>query len=167
MKSSKLSLFLFAFVVLFVTWIIITASIETQEIVFGSIIALGVAAGTYWLFTNRGLAHLAPKRILYLIVYIPYYFYQVIVANLDVVYRVLSPSLPIKPGFVIAKTSLKSDSGKLGLANSITLTPGTITADISGDEVLVHWIYVKYETVEGATNSIVHPFEKFLEVILG
>ncbi|MGB9694525.1 MAG: Na+/H+ antiporter subunit E [Caldisericaceae bacterium] len=167
MKSNKLSLFFFTFIVLLAVWIAVTASTETQEIVFGIAVAVGVAIGTYKLFTERGLVHLAPKKILYFLVYIPYYFYQVIVANLDVVYRVLSPSLPIKPGFVIAKTNLKTDSGKLGLANSITLTPGTITADISGDEVLVHWIYVKDATVEGATSSIVHPFEKFLEVIFG
>ncbi len=167
MKSNKISLFIFTFVVLIAVWILVTASTGTQELVSGVIFAFGVAIVTSGLFTEHGLTHLAPKKILYLIIYIPYYFYQVIVANLDVVYRVLSPSLPIKPGFVIVKTKLKTDSGKLALANSITLTPGTITGDVLGDKLLVHWIYVKDETIEGATKSIVGPFEKFLEVILG
>jgi multicomponent Na+:H+ antiporter subunit E len=167
MKTKKISLFIFTFVVLFASWILITATYETQELILGAIVSLGIAFGTSTLFTEHGLTHLAPKKLLYLIVYIPYYFYQVIVANLDVVYRVLSPSLIIKPGFVIAKTNLKTDSGKLALANSITLKPGTITGDILGDKLLVHWIYVKDETLEGATRSIVGPFEKFLEVIFG
>lgn len=167
MKGKKISSFILTFVVLFASWFLITSSTETQELISGIIIVFVISIGSSNFFTENGLVHLAPKRLLYLIVYIPYYFYQVIVANLDVVYRVLSPSLPIKPGFVIAKTNLKTESGKLALANSITLTPGTITGDISNDELLVHWIYVKDVSVEGATKSIVHPFEKFLEVIFG
>ncbi len=167
MRGHKAGVFIFTFVVLLATWFLITGSVEIQEVLFGVAVALGVAAATAATFTEQGLAHLAPRRLLYLLLYIPYYFYQVVVANLDVVYRVLSPSLPIKPGFVIAKTKLKTDSGKLALANSITLTSGTIVADVVGNELLVHWIYVKEESVEGATSSIVGPFEKWLEVIFG
>ncbi len=157
MRGHKAGVFIFTFVVLLATWFLITGSVEIQEVLFGVAVALGVAAATAATFTEQGLAHLPPRRLLYLLV----------VANLDVVYRVLSPSLPIKPGFVIAKTKLKTDSGKLALANSITLTPGTIVADVVGNELLVHWIYVKEESVDGATSSIVGPFEKWLEVIFG
>jgi multicomponent Na+:H+ antiporter subunit E len=167
MKSHKAGVFIFTFLVLLAAWFLITGSAEIQEVLVGIVVALGVAAATAAVFTEQGLAHLAPRRLLYLLIYVPYYFYQVVVANLDVVYRVLSPSLPIKPGFVVVKTRLKTDSGKLALANSITLTPGTIVADVSGDELLVHWIYVRDESVEGATSSIVGPFEKWLEVIFG
>lgn len=167
MKGHKAGLFVFTFIVLLVTWVLVTGSFEIQEITAGIIVALGVAAATAAVFTEHGLDHLAPRRLLYLLLYVPYYFYQVILANLDVVYRVLAPSLPIKPGFVIVRTSLKTDSGKLALANSITLTPGTIVGDVSEDELLVHWIYVKDESMEGAGSSIVAPFEKWLEVIFG
>jgi len=167
MKGKNISAFILTFVVLFASWFLITSSTETQELISGIMIAFVTSIGTATFFTENGLVHLAPKRLLYLIVYIPYYFYQVVVANLEVVYRVLSPSLPIKPGFVIAKTNLKTESGKLALANSITLTPGTITADVSNNELLVHWIYVKDVAEEGATKIIVRPFEKFLEVIFG
>ena len=54
-------------------------------------------------------------------------------ANIDVAYRVLHPARPIKPGIVRIRTSLKNPVGKLALANSITLTPGTMTMQIVKD----------------------------------
>jgi len=66
---------------------------------------------------------------------------------------------------VVIKTSLKSDIGKLILANSITLTPGTFTLDIIGDELLIHWINVKSEDIDEATIMIGQRFEKYLRVI--
>jgi len=83
-------------------------------------------------------------------------------ANFDVAYRVLHPRMPIKPGIVLIKTKLASDSGKLALANSITLTPGTLTMDVRGDNLLIHWINVKSEDTEEATEIIGGRFERFL-----
>ena len=73
--------------------------------------------------------------------------------------------MPIKPGIVVIKTGLKSDIAKLFLANSITLTPGTFTLDILGNNLLIHWIYVRTESIEGATKIIGERFEKYLRVI--
>ncbi|MCI4463925.1 MAG: Na+/H+ antiporter subunit E [Caldisericum sp.] len=164
-KANYLSRVIFETIVLFLTWILLTESLATSELVFGLLIAVIISLGTANLFTEHGLAHLHPKRLFYLIIYIPYYIYQVIKANVQVVIIVLSPSLPIKPGIVKVKTNLKTDVGKLALANSITLTPGTITMEIEGEDVYVHWIKVDDESVEGATQSIVSPFEKFLKEI--
>lgn len=91
MKGHKAGLFIFTFIVLLVTWFWITGSFEMQEITAGIIVALGIAAATAAVFTVHGLDHLAPRRLLYLLLYVPYYFYQVILANLDVVYSVLAP----------------------------------------------------------------------------
>ncbi|BAL80530.1 Na+/H+ antiporter subunit E [Caldisericum exile] len=164
-KANYVSKVVFETIVLFLTWILLTESFATSELIFGFLIALVISIGTADLFTEHGLAHLNPKRLFYLIIYIPYYLYQVIKANIQVAVIVLSPSLPIKPGIVKVKTNLKSDVGKLSLANSITLTPGTITMDVQDDELFVHWIKVEDESVEGATESIVSPFEKFLKEI--
>ena len=74
--------------------------------------------------------------------------------------------MPIKPGIVKIKTNLKTESGITALANSITLTPGTLTVDLTDDGYLyIHWIYVKAEDVEGATQHIARKFEWFLEKI--
>ena len=63
------------------------------------------------------------------------------------------------------ETGLKSDSGKLALANSITLTPGTLTMDVEGDKLLIHWINVKSTDTKKATKAISSRFERFLKVI--
>jgi len=164
-KANYLSKVIFETVVLFFVWILLTESLAAPELVFGLLIAVIISLGTADIFTEHGLAHFHPKRLFYLLVYVPYYIYQVIKANVQMAIIVLSPSLPIKPGIVKVKTSLKTDVGKLSLANSITLTPGTITMEVEGEDVYVHWIKVDDASVEGATKSIVLPFEKFLKEI--
>ena len=63
---------------------------------------------------------------------------EVIKSSLEVARVVLSPSLPIQPELVEFTTREKSDSGKVILGNSITLSPGTVTIDMDGDRLLVH-----------------------------
>jgi len=64
--------------------------------------------------------------------------FEIIKANIDVIKRVLSPSLPISPTMLRVKASQKSDLGQVIYANSITLTPGTISIDVANNEILVH-----------------------------
>ena len=91
------------------------------------------------------------------------FFWYVVLANLDVVYRVIHPEMPIHPGIVKIKTNLKSAAGRTMLANSITLTPGTLTVDITDDGYLyIHWINVKTDDVEEASKRIAGRFEKVL-----
>lgn len=102
-------------------------------------------------------------RVLWALAYIPVFFWYMLAANLDVAYRVLHPRLPIHPGIVRVKTRLKSEAGRTVLANSITLTPGTMSVDIREDGTLyIHWINVQAGDIEGATRKIVAPFERIL-----
>jgi len=110
---------------------------------------------------------LNPKALIYLFIYFFVFIFELLKANFDVARRVLSPSLPINPGIVEVKTRLKSKIGRLVLANSITLTPGTLTVDIKEDSLFIHWIDVTSTDIEGATKKIVESFEKYLEVIYG
>jgi multicomponent Na+:H+ antiporter subunit E len=80
---------------------------------------------------------------------------------------VLSPSLPIEPGIVKVRTRLKSRMGRLMLANSITLTPGTLTVEMEGEWLYVHWVNAEVTDIEGATAHIVAGFEAYLEVMYG
>ena len=77
--------------------------------------------------------------------YIFVFLGELIKSNFDVAARVANPKLPINPGIVKVKTKLKSKLGRIMLANSITLTPGTLTVDIDEDtnELYIHWIYAK------------------------
>lgn len=77
--------------------------------------------------------------------YFPWLLKEILVANLHVARIILTPSLPISPILVHYKSSQKSDLGRALYANSITLTPGTITTGIKDDELEVHsltWIDV-------------------------
>ena len=108
----------------------------------------------------------SPWRFFWFIVYVPVLFWYILLANFDVVYRVLHPKMPINPGIVKIKTRLKSESAITALANSITLTPGTLTVDLTDDGYLyVHWINVKATDVQGATEQIARKFEWLLEKI--
>ena len=77
-------------------------------------------------------------------------------------YRVLSPKLPINPKVVKVPTHLKSDFSKLVLANSITLTPGTLSLDVEDDYVLVHWVNAKTDEKEELQQHISKEFENIL-----
>jgi len=65
-------------------------------------------------------------------------FWEIVKANWDVTKRVLSPSLDISPTLFAVKTSQKTEIGQVLYANSITLTPGTVSIDVMDDEILVH-----------------------------
>lgn len=110
---------------------------------------------------------LTPKAFLYSFIYILVFLTELLKSNLDVALRVVSPSLPINPGIVEVKTKLKSKIGRIFLANSITLTPGTFTIEINEDSLFIHWIDVKSENIEEDTNILVRKFEKYLEVMYG
>jgi len=93
--------------------------------------------------------------------------WELLKSNIDVALRVINPRLPINPGIVKVKTSLKSPLGRAVLANSITLTPGTLTVEMKNDYFYIHWIDVTSDDIEGATKAIVSHFEKYLETIFG
>jgi len=73
-----------------------------------------------------------------LVPYAPWLVWEVAKANLDVARRILSPSLPISPCIIETRATQDDDLGKVIYANSITLTPGTISIDIEGDLITVH-----------------------------
>ena len=101
---------------------------------------------------------------------IRYFFYflaALTVANVKLAKIVLTPDMPINPGFVKVRTNLKSKMGRLLLANSITLTPGTLTVEMEGEWLYVHWVTVDAADVTGATDAIVSGFERYLEVMYG
>jgi multicomponent Na+:H+ antiporter subunit E len=109
---------------------------------------------------------LQPKRYFWFIIYLFIFIWECIKANIDVAYRVLHPAMPIRPGIVKVKTTLKSDMAKMLLANSITMTPGTISVDIIDDNLYIHWIYIRSEDPEVYTPIITGAFEKYIKRII-
>jgi len=157
--------FLYLFVILVIIWLILTGTFHWQEISIGILISLIMSIFLSKRYEYLGLPPLSVKRIIFFIAYIFVLLVEITKANFDVAYRVLHPKMPIKPGIVVIKTSLKQDIAKLILANSITLTPGTFTLDIKGDKMLIHWINVRYQDVDNSSKMIGAKFEKYLKVI--
>jgi multicomponent Na+:H+ antiporter subunit E len=80
---------------------------------------------------------------------------------------VYSPRIDIKPGIVKVRTRLQTPLGRLALANSIALTPGSLVMDIRDDILFIHWLDVKTTDIDEATEALVAPFEKHLEKVFG
>lgn len=163
----RLIYFVLAFVVwVLATWPFVDGGIDLQVVVAGVIASLLVSLLFHDILPKEHHVFVSPIRLFWFLVYVPVFFYYVVRANLDVVYRALHPAMPIKPGIVKIKTNLKTDSAITALANSITLTPGTLTVDVTDDGYLyVHWINVKSDDVEQATQLISQRFEWFLHKI--
>ncbi len=157
--------FLF-FISLLIVWILL-AGIDQQEIIIGAIVSLLLTIIFFSKATIFSEFNLNPKAIFYFLIYIFVFSWELIKSNLDVAFRVIHPTIPINPGIVKVKTKLKSRLGRTILANSITLTPGTLTVETNGEDYYIHWIDVTSDDIEGATKQIVSKFEKYLEVIFG
>ena len=170
----RLIYFILAFIVwVILTWPFVDGKVDIQLVVAGLIASAIIAILFHEVLPKEHLVFISPARIFWALVYVPVFFYYIMKANLDVVYRALHPRMPIKPGIVKIKTNLKTESGITALANSITLTPGTLTVDLTDDGdpasretfLYVHWINVKSDDVEQATQLIAKRFEWFLQRI--
>lgn len=154
-------------VLLLGVWLLLTAPFSTAELVLGAAVALVVGLLPSGAREVLADIRLTPRAIAAAVTYLFVFLTELIKSNIDVAFRVLSPALPIKPGIVRITTGLKSPLGRTLLANSITLTPGTITVEADGADFYIHWIQVADQDVEGATRKIASKFEKYLEVFLG
>jgi multicomponent Na+:H+ antiporter subunit E len=144
-------------------WVLLVGNLDAQELLAGVVVSALITllfGSRFGILTGFRFSLLAP---LYMLVYLGNFMVALVRANLDLALRVISPSLPINPALVKVKTSLKSPLGKLLLANTITLTPGTLTVDVIDDTLLVHWVYCPPGTdMQQATDKIAASFERHL-----
>ncbi|MCK4751876.1 MAG: Na+/H+ antiporter subunit E [Planctomycetes bacterium] len=156
------------FISAFVIWLLLTWSFGIPMLVLGAIVSAVASVLFQELLPEEKGMFVSPVRAFWILVYVPVFFWYIVKANLDVVYRALHPAMPIHPGIVKIKTNLKTAAGITALANSITLTPGTLTVDLTDDGYMyIHWINVKSDDVEQATKLIAKRFEWFLQKIFG
>ena len=165
----KIAVFIFWFAI----WCCLSYPLSRINIIIGVFTAVFVAYMTIDLVgekrkeNKRGALDYL-KRTAWFLYYIPVFSWECIKANFDVAFRVLHPELPIRPGTVAVKVSLRSDIGLTFLANSITLTPGTTCVDIDREKgiMYIHWIYVKdgYGQ-DGKKLPVVEKFENILRKV--
>jgi multicomponent Na+:H+ antiporter subunit E len=148
-------------IIIFVLWLLLTWSFDIEGVVAGAILAIVFALILSGLLPQKVERLFSPVRWFWALMHLISLSFWIVIANFDVLYRVIHPNLPIRPGIVKVKTSLKSDEAKTFLANSITLTPGTLTVDIIDDWLYVHGINVheNLEDTEAITRDIAGRFE--------
>jgi len=163
----RLVYFILGFIIwVILTWPFVDGKIDIQVVVAGLIASFLVAILFHEMLPKEHRVFFSPLRLFWFLVYVPVFLYYMVKANVDVMYRALHPKMPIKPGIVKIKTNLKTDSAITTLANSITLTPGTMTVDLTDDGYLyIHWINVQSDDVEQATKIIAQTFEWFIKRI--
>lgn len=135
-----------------------------EELIIGAVFSIILGAITRNMFFKRNLRMLNPKRwFLFLVYVVGPFFWGMTKANIDVAYRVITGR--INPGIVKISPKLKTDLGITMLANSITLTPGTLSVDIDEktNDLYVHWINVKKEALEKMPRDYEYVCGKFPE----
>ena len=116
-----------------------------------------------WVGVEMGLKFLNPLRwILFLIYIMGPFFFSLVRANLEVAYRIVTKN--INPGIVKLSPNLKTDLGITLLANSISLTPGTLSVDVDRENNLfVHCLYLK--SIEPKIEEVAGNFTKWIKLI--
>ncbi len=124
----------------FAVWLLLSGHFSSPLLLGLGVLSSLLVAVMGW--RMRGLnpeerpARLRPNP--HLILYWPWLLWQIIQSNWDVMRRILAPELPISPTMIRMKLNQRSDSGKVIYANSITLTPGTVTTSLQDDYIEVH-----------------------------
>ena len=154
-------------ITLFAIWLVANASLSPDVITSGILVTTILALPLSVFARAYADIRLTPTAFVHYFIYLGVFLWELFLANLNVAIIVFSPKIRIRPGIVQIRTRLKSPTGRLVLANSITLTPGTLVVDIEGDALYVHWIDVSAKDPEEATRRIAAKFEKHLELIYG
>lgn len=159
--------FVWLAVLLTFLWFAANLSLAPEALVTGALISTVLA---YAFTRKRGVwrdFHLSPRRVYHFVLFTCVFLVELVRANINVMRHVFSPRINIKPGIVRIKTKLKTRVGRLALANSIALTPGSLVIDIKDDELFVHWLDVKTTDTDEATRAIAGAFEEHLGKTFG
>ena len=144
-----------SFLLWFFVWTLLSWPPKAQYVITGIFVSLFVTFMTVdtfkapWGDAEERASLKGPlallKKILWFICYVAVFLWECLKANIDVAWRVLYPTLPIRPGTIKVKTDLKSDIGLTFLANSLTLTPGKTTIDVdkANGYIYIHVLYLK------------------------
>ncbi len=156
-----------SFFVAFGVWLCLCWDLAWATLAAGVAVSALIAVVNGHLFTSSPEKWGQFRRYWYFVIYLLVFLKECIKSNIDVALMVIQPNMPINPGIVKIKTRLKSEAALTFLANSITLTPGTLCVDIEKDEgvLYIHWINVKNKDIIKATEHISERFEKIIEKV--
>jgi len=135
-------LYLTTVVILFILWIVMSGIFDAFHLTIGVLMSFFIAHFSWDLLFQNTKMPLSERvgEFFRFLNYVFWLIYQIILANLHVARLVLDPKLPINPKIIRVPTKLTKDISFVAYANSITLTPGTITIGVERDHLLVHAI---------------------------
>jgi len=153
-------------VTLAVVWLFVRGvTLEPMVILGEFLIGLGIGLPIAFVFRRFYLPSFPVGSILRglpaLVAYVGTFLVEVLTANLEVAYRVLHPSLPIDPSVVEVPLRVETDLAITTIANSITLTPGTLTMDYDEER---NALYV--HALAGERDRIVQPIRRWEDYAL-
>jgi len=146
-------------------WLLFTGTVAAFPLLLGLFFSTVIALLTYHLFIEEKEAArraLIP-RIYLLIGYLVLIMVKVYIASFRIAWMVITGN--ITPRIVHFRSRLRSDLARVALANSITLTPGTLTLDLDEDHLVVHWLNATTTHSGYAGRLIAQPFERWLKRI--
>ncbi len=145
MQQGKKRSAVFLFILLFAFWMILAADIDALSIIVGLMATLFVVLyGFDLIFSSQEASRFTFGFLFKSLKLMVILLKGIIISNLQVAKIVLSPSLPIKPGFRTIKQPLKKDLNRTFYGNSITLTPGTLTVKLTDKDIIVHGLEPEY-----------------------
>lgn len=154
-------------IVLFVVWMVANATLAPEVAVLGAAITLALA----YVFSKSSDAwrqiRWTPAGLYHFVAYTGTFLVELVKANIAMMRVVYAPRIDIKPGIVRIRTRLKSPIGRLALANTIALTPGSLVIDFQGETLYIHWLDVQTTDPDKATEALAGPFETHLEKVFG
>jgi multicomponent Na+:H+ antiporter subunit E len=119
--------FVLTSIILFIFWILLSGDLHITLLISGIVSSLFVAFISHDLLFKKAKIDHSITIGFRMLAYLPWLLWQIVLANLDLAYRTLHPSMPIDPHMIEFDTDLSTAKGVTILANSITLTPGTVT----------------------------------------
>lgn len=139
------------FLILSMTWLLWSGIFEALTMTLGLVSCTAVVAlvRRMGVVDHEGaLVEFALRPVLY----VPWLMWEIFRANVDVALLILSPTLHISPRVIRVKAGQRTGLGLVIYANSITLTPGTVSVDIEGDTIVIHAL--TREAAEGVEAGV-------------
>jgi multicomponent Na+:H+ antiporter subunit E len=159
--------FLWLWLLLTVIWFAANSSLAIESILSGAAISAILAFIFIRHFPAWSDIRFTPSRLFHFIRYTGVFVREMMRANLNMLRYVYARRIDIDPGIVKIRTRLKTPVGRLALANSIALTPGSLVVDMEADTLTVHWLDMQTADPEEAARLIAGPFETDLEKTFG
>ena len=119
---------------LFGLWVLLSGKLDAFHLSIGFLGAALIA----WVNTEPQHLDEPPLPLVRLVLYLPWLFWEIVKSSLNVTKIILDPKLPINPRLIKYPTNLGNNPAVVLLGNSITLTPGTVTIEVTSKELVVH-----------------------------